>query len=127
MIVRIPCCIALRRNTLCLAVCQGLVRDLLLFLDLQGSFNHGDGQASGDVPLHVAMQNPDARVVGPKSHDGVAVGRNHHGVSPHGYSGEDGVCAVVGVRGSRRAHMLWTRHIDTIITSNELQYMAMHI
>lgn len=88
MVLRIPRRIALRRRTLGLAVRQGLGRDTLLFLELQWGFDHGDGQAGSDVPFHVAVQDPDARVVGPESHDGVAAGRNHHSVSLHGHGGK---------------------------------------
>lgn len=88
MVLRIPRRIALRRHTLSLAVRQGLGRDTLKFLELQWSFDHGDGQAGSDVPFHVAMQDPDARVIGPESHDGVTAGRDHHGVALHGYGGE---------------------------------------
>lgn len=88
MILRIPRRVALRRHALRLTIPQRLRRDTLLFLELQWGFDHGDGQAGSDVPFHVAMQDPDARVIGPESHDGVAAGRNHHGVSLHGHGGK---------------------------------------
>ena len=88
MVVRIPRRVPCRRHTLCLAVRQGLGCDTLLLLELHWSFDHGDGQASGDVPFHVAMQDPDARVIGPKPHDGVTTWGNHYGVSFHGHRRE---------------------------------------
>lgn len=126
MIDRIPRRITLRRHTLGLAVAQPLRCETLLFLQLQWGFDHGDGQAGSDVPFHMAMHDPHARVVGPEPHHGVAAGRDHHGVALHGDGGEGGLCAVV-CEGGMGPHVLWTGDVDAGVARNELHYVAMQV
>ncbi len=78
------------------------------------------------MPLHVAMHNPNARVVGLESHDGVAGWCNHHCVSLHWDRGEAGCIAVV-CDGCMAALVLVAWDVDTRTASNELHYVAMHI
>lgn len=80
----------------------------------------------GDMPLHVAMQNPDAWVVGLESHNGVACWCNHHCVSLHWDRGEAGTIAVV-CEDCMAALVLGARNINTRTASNELHYVAMHV
>lgn len=126
MVLRIPRRIALRRHPLRLTVPQRLRRDTLLFLQLQRGFHHRDGQARSDVPLHVAMQDPDTRVVGAEAHHRVAAGRDHHGVALHGDGGEGGLRAVVG-EGGVRAHVLGAGEVDAGVAGDELHNVAVHV
>lgn len=126
MVFRVPCRVPLRRHTLRLAVRQPLRRETLGFLQLLGGFDHGDGQAGDDVPFHVAMQDPDARVVRSEPHHGVAAGRDHHGVALHGDGREGRFRALVFVVGSG-AHVLRTGDVDSAIPRDELHHVAVHV
>ncbi len=126
VIHRIPRGVACRGHSLGLAVCQGLGRDALLFLELFRGLDECDRESGGDMPLHVAVQEPNARVVRPESHDSVACRCNHHCVPLHWDTWEAGCVAVV-FDDCMPALVLWAWNIDPGAAGNELHYVAMHI
>lgn len=67
---------------------DGLLEDI-------GRFDHGGDQARGDVPFDVAVEEPDAWVVGAEADDEVAIRADHEGVAAHGDGGEGFVADVV--------------------------------
>ena len=67
---------------------DGLLEDI-------GGFDHGGDEARGDVPFDMAVEEPDARVIGAETDDEVAVGADHEGVAAHGDGGECLVADVV--------------------------------
>ena len=65
-----------------------ILRDLETLLDLVGGFDHGRDEAGSDVPFNVAVEEPDARVIGSEPQDHVAVWADHEGIAAHGHLGE---------------------------------------
>lgn len=72
---------------------------LELGLDVERAFDHGGGETGGDVPFDVAVEEPDAGVVGAEAHDDVAVGVYQDGVALHGGGGHGGDIGGVVVAG----------------------------
>ena len=87
--------IAFGRQLLGNAAINVIARDTDGFLQDIGGFNHGGDQARGNVPFDMAVEEPDARVVGAETNDEVAVGSDHEGVAAHGDGGEGLVADVV--------------------------------
>ena len=125
VVFRIARRVAGRWHTLRLAVRQRLGRDALL-LELNRGLDEGHRQPSGDVPLHMAMQQPYARVVGLESHDRVAGWRNHHGVSLHWSRGEARINTVI-LSHCMATHVFRAGYVDPGTASDELHDVAMHV
>ena len=68
---------------------------LLLGLQLERRLDHGGDQPRVDVPLDVAVEEPDARVVAAEAQHDVAVGAHPEGIAAHGYRREGGVGRIV--------------------------------
>ena len=74
-------------------------------LQVQGRFDHGGDEAGRNVPFDVAVEEPDAWVVGAEAEDNVAVGGRHEGISLHRNSWKCLVacpitCVLLGARNS---------------------------
>lgn len=72
-----------------------VARDIDCFLQNVGRFDHGGDQARRDVPFDVAVEEPDAGVVGAEADDEVAVRSDHECVASHGNGGEGLIANVV--------------------------------
>lgn len=68
--------------------------DLEGLLEGGGGFDHGGDEAGRDVPFDVAVEEPDARVIGAEAQDYVAVWADHEGIAAHGDGGESAVAGV---------------------------------
>lgn len=79
------------------AVVQKVLGHGEALLDLEGRLDKGHGQARVHVPLDVAVEEPDARVVRLEAQDKVARGRHDDGVAAHGHRREVGHVAGVPV------------------------------
>ena len=127
MILRVAGRIASGGHTLRLAIRQRLGINGLLFLELERGFDECDREPSDDVPFHMAMHQPYARVVGLEPHDSVTCWGNHDSVSLHWDAGEAGGIAIPSLHVRMMPLMLWTRRIDTRPASNELHGVAMQV
>lgn len=69
-----------------------VLRDLAgeLLLDVERGLNDGGDEPRGDVPFDVAVEEPDAGVVGAEAEHDVAVGVDEDGVAAHGRRREGG-------------------------------------
>ena len=87
---RIPRRIALRRHIRISAALQMVLRNFTceLGLDVEWGLDDSGNEPRGNVPLDVAVEEPDTRVVGAEAEDGVAVGVDEDGVATHGRCGE---------------------------------------
>lgn len=73
-----------------------MIRGDVFQLQFLGGFDHGDLEAGLNVPLDVAVEEPNARVIGAKPYDQVRVLVGHDGVSAQGEVGDGGWVALEG-------------------------------
>ena len=125
MIVRVARCVAGRGHPLRLAVRQGL-RGNALRLKLVRRLNHRDRQPRGDVPFHVAMQEPNSRIVRLESHHRVAGWGHHHSISLHRDLGESG-CVSIILDDCVVVLVFVARDIHAGASSDELHYVTVHV
>ena len=72
-----------------------ILRDLDFLLHGERRFDHRGDEAGGDVPLDMAVEEPDTWIIGAEAHHDVAARWDHEGVAPHGHCRESFVADVV--------------------------------
>lgn len=90
-------CVALGGRVPGLAREEVVGRDGKGLLQLQRRLDKGGDESRDDVPFDVAVEEPDAGVVGFESQNHVAVGVDEKGVAPHGHLGKRLSCAAAAV------------------------------